>query len=95
MLETVHQRFLGRDVIAIAIAAEGSAAAVRQLVATSGVHIPVVLATPRSEIVHTFALKAVPTLFVIDRMGAICKQYVGMPNIATLSYDIEALTKRE
>ena len=76
-VQRVHDALQGRDVAVMTVSIDGAGEkAVKSYIAEHGFTIPILL-DPRMETARKFGVRAVPTTYIINRVGMIVARGIG------------------
>jgi peroxiredoxin len=74
-VEKLYEKVQGQDVVVLGINVEGDADAARKFVASKGMKYPVLLGDEK--VARDYHVNGIPSFFIVDKDGAIVKQYQG------------------
>lgn len=91
-LERLYRKHKERGFAVFAPAVDGARGPVMEFLSRTGVSFPVALADPRAS--AAYAVRGLPTSYLIGRDGRIFRRYVGPLDIDALENDILALLEK-
>jgi peroxiredoxin len=89
-LERLHKTYNQRGLVVLGVSLdEGGWESVKSFATEQGISYPVLKGT--TDLSAKYLVRAIPTLFLVNKDGLIAKQYVGDEHVDALDKDIRAL----